>query len=154
MQVFATITVLLLTSISCGITSDTNTEEQEIRDLWNRFINSICDGNWEVFSKAWDHSPKVSVIHPHIGEKLNGWEEIQPKYHNLLNSAFRCSLPKNELEIHISNSGDMAWGIVDLIVQLNDSAKTTNHPWQSVVFEKIQGEWKLVHLFSTLPKLE
>ena len=128
--------------------------EQEIRELWDRFTNSICNGNWEEFSKSWDHSSKVSMIHPHFGEWLKGWEEIRPKYNQLLNSEFRCTLEKNELVLNISNSGDMAWGIIDMIVQLDDSAKTKNHPWQSVVFEKIHEEWKLVHLYSSLPKLE
>jgi len=147
-------TFLLLWTISCNTKPDIHKEEQKIREVWNGFTNSLCNGDWESFSKVWDHSTKVSVVHPHIGEWLTGWEEVQHKYEKLLDSDFRCTLKKNNLSLYISNSGDMAWGTVDLIVEFNDSSNTTNHPWQTVVFEKIKGEWKLVYLLSTLPKLE
>lgn len=73
--------------------------EQEIRELWDRFTNSICDGSWEEFSNSWDHSSKVSMIHPHFGEWLKGWEEIRPKYYQLLNSEFRCTLVSCQVNI-------------------------------------------------------
>jgi len=140
--------------VSCDTPIDFGREEQAIRKVWQNNINSICTGNWDEFAAVWDHSAEVSVIHPHSGEWLKGWKEVSYKYEQVLNSGMRCILVRNDLTLHISSSGDIAWGTVDMIVQFNDSNKTTNHPWQTVVFEKIKGEWKLVYLLSTLPKLE
>lgn len=56
----------------------------------------------------------------------------------------KCSFPKNDLILNISESGDMAWGTADMILQFDDSTKSQARLWETGVFEKINGEWKMV----------
>ena len=99
-------------------------EEKQIRELWTGASQNICNGDWESYSECWSHSSKIRLIHADQGEWLKGWEEIGAKYEKMLTSGISCIIPRNELEINISSSADMAWGTVDIIIQFNDPAKT------------------------------
>ena len=124
---------------------DLKEDEKQIRDLWAKAGNYVCNGDWDNYSKCWDHSSKIQIMHVDQGEWLTGWEQIGKKYETLLKSGMRCSILKDDLTLNISKSGDMAWGTADITFQFNDSAKTKAHLWETAVFEKINGQWKMVH---------
>lgn len=115
-------------------------DRKQIQELWANASNYVCNGDWDKYSKCWDHSSKIQIMHTDQGEWLTGWEEIGKKYEMLLKSGMRCIILKNEFILNISNSGDMAWGTADISFQFNDSTKTKVHLWETVVFEKIKGQ--------------
>ena len=53
-------------------------------------------------------------------------------------------LHKNELSINVDKNGEIAWGTADVIFQIKGSNEKKHHMWETVVFEKIDGEWKIV----------
>lgn len=131
---------------------DLKDEEKQIRELWTRASDYVCNGDWGNYAKCWDHSSKIQIMHTDQGEWLTGWEKIGTRYESMLNSGMRCSIPKNDLTLNISSSGDMAWGTVDIIIQFEDSTQTQAHLWETVVFEKIDDQWKIVHGMASVPK--
>ena len=111
----------------CKSILDTGTNEKEIRNVWDNTINAICTGDLSLFEKCWAHTEIIQVVHPSHGEVLQGWLEIENHYQKVLNSDFRCFLQRNELSVMISRTGDIAWGMADMIVQFNDSIGSTSH---------------------------
>ena len=128
-------------------------EERQLRELWTRASESICNGDWTSYRQCWSHSLDIQLIHPDQGEWLKGWEEIGAKYEEMLNSGISCSIPRNDLKLNISSSADMAYGTVDINIHFNDTAKTKVHLWQTIVFQKIDGKWKIVHGIASIPKI-
>ena len=130
------------------------TEEQKIKKLIEDTYNSVCNGNWELYSRSWDHSSKVQLMHPDNGVWLKGWKEIKNVYEPLLNSGMKCNISVNDLIINISESGEMAWVIIDIAVEFgNDPNSQLSHMWEIAIFEKIEGQWKTVLAQSTSPKI-
>lgn len=147
--------ILVLFAIGFSFNSckkeEVENEERQIRQLWSRASQALCNGNWESYSECWSHSSDIQLIHTDQGEWLNGWEEIKPKYKEMLSSGFSCKIPKNELKLNISSSADMAWGTVNILIHFNDTAKTEMNLWETVIFEKIDGKWKIVHGMVSIP---
>ena len=79
-----------------------------------------------------------------MGEWLHGWEEFAPKYEAMITSGVKFILYKNELSINVDKNGEIAWGTADVIFQIKGSNEKKHHMWETVVFEKIDGEWKIV----------
>lgn len=142
----------ILTLISSCNNVDLNNEEKHLREFWAKTCDYLCSGDWDNYSNSWDHSSKIQVMHPEQNEWLTGWAKIREKYEAMLKSGMSCSLPKNELNLNISDDGKVAWGTVDIIIQFNDSTKTQVHAWETVVFEKNQeGQWKMVLGMASIP---
>ena len=148
------LTVLILLISSCNIKPDLKNEERLIREFWDNASNYVCTGDWENYSRCWDHSSKIQIIHADQGEWLTGWEKIRVKYETLLGSGMKCSFPKNDLILNLSSTGDMAWGTADIILQFSDSTNTQIHLWETCVFEKIDGQWKMVMGMASVPNLK
>lgn len=127
-------------------------EETEIRELWTKACAGICNGDWESYAACWSHTSKIQLIHTDRGEWLTGWEEIGAKYKKMLNSGISCNITRNQLRLNVSSSADMAWGTVDIIIHFNDNDKTRVHLWETVVFEKMEGNWKIVCGMASIPK--
>lgn len=118
-------------------------EERKIRELWDQACLSICNSNWKIYSKIWDDSPGIQLIHPDKEEWLTGWEEISHYYKKLFDEGIKCELLKNDLNLNLSPSGEMAWGTVEITL-LFQKKELPVRLWETVVFEKKMGTWKLV----------
>lgn len=118
-------------------------EEREIRILWDKACLSLCSSNWKNYSEIWDKNPKIQLLHPDKGEWLTGWEQVGPHYKSFFDAGMQCEILKNELELNLSPSGEMAWGTVDISLQYRESDIPVRL-WEIVVFEKKEGAWKLV----------
>ena len=146
--------IIIICISSCNTKPETITDEEKISQLINDFYFSVCNGNWEFFSKSWDHSTKVHMMHPDNGDWLKGWEEIKKVYEPLIKSGMKCNISVNDLIINISESGEMAWVITDITVKYgNNPNSQLSHMWEIVVLEKIEGQWKGVLAQSVSPKI-
>ena len=152
-------TALLPLLIGCGSSAGTHSsratpdatanEKAKIRELWERASDAVCTGNWSDYERVWAHEPDIALIHPDAREWLVGWEEIGPKYRELLNSDFRCKATTREMRIRLSPSRDMAWATVNLEFQVTGQPTFTG--WQTVVFERRADGWRLVHGHASFP---
>lgn len=119
------------------------TEERHIRELWDTACISICSADWETYSTIWDKNPNIQLLHPDKEEWLTGWEQIGPYYKESFDAGVKCEILKNDLQLNLSPSGEMAWGTVEISLQYQES-KLHATLWETVVFEKKEGKWKLV----------
>ncbi len=131
---------------------DKEEEERQLRELWTRASHYVCTGDWENYKLCWAQSSKTQLIHPDEGEWLKGWDKIGSKYEKMLKTGIRCSISHNDLTINVSPSADVAWGTVDITIDFQDTERTQIHLWETVVFEKIKGEWMIVHGMASIPK--
>lgn len=54
------------------------------------------------------------------------------------------------MRIHVSLSGEMAWATVESVIRTSDP-KLERTMWQTLVFEKLSGVWRLVHAHASKP---
>ena len=127
-------------------------DEKQIRELWAGACEDICKGDWESYSKYWSHNTNIQLIHPDEGEWLIGWDKIGAKYREMLKPGFTCTILRNELILNISALADMAWGTVDIEIDFNITVGTKLHLWETIIFEKIDGQWKMVHGMASIPE--
>lgn len=124
---------------------DVAKEEEKIKEVWYKISEYGPKGDWESYKKYMDQSEKIQVIHPGMGEWLKGWEEVSSKYKALLESGNTWIEHKNELfNVNISQGGDMAWANAIYAFSFESNPDQIHHMWESVVFEKIDGDWKFV----------
>ena len=50
-------------------------EEREIRNLWTRASENLCNSDWASYAECWSHSPKIQLNHSNQGEGLEGWKK-------------------------------------------------------------------------------
>lgn len=127
-----------------------STEPEEIRALWDRATAALCAGDWEGYQELWARTDYIEVIHPDESDWRVGWEKIGPAYRELLDSGFRCEGATRSMRIHASPSGEMAWATAEVVIRTPDS-KLERTLWQTLVFERISGVWRLVHGHASVP---
>lgn len=127
-----------------------STDPEEIRALWDRATAGLCAGDWESYQELWARTDYIEVIHPDESDWRVGWERIGSAYRELLASGFRCEGETRSMRIHVSPSAEMAWATAEVVIRPPDS-KLERTMWQTLVFEKISGVWRLVHGHASVP---
>lgn len=122
-----------------------------IRTLWNRASEALCTGDWETYRELWAPADHIEVIHPHEGDWRVGWDEIETGYRSRSESGFRCEVETRVMRIHASPAGEMAWATAEVLIKATDPPMERTL-WQSLVFEKIEGRWRLVHAHASVPQ--
>lgn len=123
----------------------------EIRSLWERGTAALCSGDWEGYQELWAHTPNVEVIHPDQRDWGVGWEVIGPAYRELLASGLRCEAQTRRMRIHVSASREMAWATAEVVLRVPGPEPVERILWQTLVFEKLKGRWRLVHGHASVP---
>ncbi|MBN1118089.1 MAG: nuclear transport factor 2 family protein [Bacteroidales bacterium] len=144
------ITSLLL--VSCQPKPDLKTEEQKIIQLFDELAINANQANWEAYSKLWNNSPKLQVIHPNSGDWLSGWQEFAKVYEPIIKKGVNADYVKKDFRINFSNTGELAWGTVDLTMRFEQNDSLIHRTWNVFVAEKIDNEWKLDLVSQSVPK--
>ncbi len=118
-------------------------KEKEIREIWTEMSEYGMKGDWDTYSKYFVQTGRFQMIHPGIGEWLNGWNEFSEKYEDMMRRGMKYSIVKNDISINVGSGGDLAWGLVDFVFYFDAEPNNKLHMWESVVFEKIDGDWKI-----------
>lgn len=129
-----------------------NDDQAEIRALWDRASRALCTGDWESYKELWSQAEYIEIIHPQEGDWRIGWDAIGPAYRSLLTSGYRCESDTRLMRIHVGPAGDMAWATAMVVIRATDRAME-HTLWQTLVFEKMQGRWRLVHGHASVPQL-
>ncbi len=148
----AAVTALLLAAVACGGTVDVEEERAAIRDVWNRANRALESGDWESYSALWAHADYIQLVHPGGPEWLSGWDEVGPEYRKRVGEGPSHTVRTRDMQIRVAPSGDMAWATMKWEVSVGDGGDSTRVSyWGTSVFEKIDGEWKIVHGIATQP---
>ena len=141
--------LIALTTVftGCNKKVDYQKEEEQVKILWEETSSFAQNGDWENYTKCWSHSPNLQVLHPGSREWLKGWEEFASVYENRIKSLSAATMHKNEFTVNVNESGDMAWGIADVTFSFNP--ENVIHMWETVICEKVEGEWKIVSVMAS-----
>lgn len=129
---------------SCNKEIDYQKEEAAIREVWNKISEYGEKGDWENYKKYIDQTDKIQLLHPEMGQWIKGWEEFSAFYQGMMEQGITYTAQTNDLKVNINKSGDMAWILADIILAYDTNPEQKYHMWDSGVFEKIDGEWKMV----------
>jgi ketosteroid isomerase-like protein len=55
------------------------------------------------------------------------------------------------MRIHLAPAKDLAWANAEVVIRVADPPMERTL-WQTLVFEKIQGRWRLVHGHASVPQ--
>lgn len=149
---YLAITVLMLAVFACQQSTDVEQAREDIRAVWDSANRALEAGDWEAYSEVWAHTDYIQVIHPGSSDWLSGWDEVRPPYKKLLEEESSMTIRTRDMRIRVAPSGDMAWATMKWDISSGegeDAGAITN--WGTGVFEKIDGEWKMVHGLAAQP---
>ncbi|HTQ66521.1 MAG TPA: nuclear transport factor 2 family protein [Puia sp.] len=126
-----------------------------IKQLIEKYAESINNADTVLGSKLFSHSPEVSFIQPRGHQ--HGWNEIRHQIYDFFGETFS----KRKLNIvseHITVYGDVAWA--EFYWVFDATFKKGNFPLQTKgretqIWRKSENEWHLVHVhYSAMPVMQ
>jgi ketosteroid isomerase-like protein len=143
-------TVAALSLTACTRQADRQVDKDaarsQIEQLLDKYFQSVKMADVALASTIWLQSPDVVVVTP-LG-RFQGWDSVQKDlYVNFLQKAFleRDLRPSN---VHIQVNGNSAWAVFDwdFTAKLANGQPFTSKGWESHVYEKTDGGWRIAHL--------
>ena len=122
-----------------------------IRALLEEAAAALRTGDWSRYQAVWAHESWIELIHPAEGEWLRGWEAIGKGYRELLESGARPDPQRRLLRVRAAPSGEMAWATAEALVRRPGLEPAEVTLWQTFVFERAGGSWRLVHGHASVP---
>lgn len=136
---------------ACTRAADTGRDKNDIRQLVEKYLQSVKTADVTLASEVWLQSPDISMVTP-FG-RFQGWESVRDGvYVNVLQKAFvERNLEPHNLAIRVS--GNVAWAVFDWIftAKLPNGQPYTSKGWESHVYQKTDKGWTLVHLHYSVP---
>jgi ketosteroid isomerase-like protein len=147
----AAIATVLFLVPACTRTRDTDQETKAVRQLLDKYLQSVKTADLTLASRVWLQSPGISVVTP-FG-RFQGWESVRDGvYVNFLQKAFveRSLQPDN---VAITVAGNTAWAVFDwtFAAKLASGQSISSKGWESHVYQKTDRGWAIVHLHYSVP---
>lgn len=120
-------------------------EKTKILDIWQEANQALQNKNWNKYSRMWAHTDYIQILHPEEKSWLKGWKRIKPAYRGLIEEGPAVESEYYDVSIRISKDSTMAWLTCKNKIRLMNGDDIEFESWQTCVFEKIAGEWKMVH---------
>ena len=119
-------------------------DEQQIRDLQQRYVLSVDRVDLTLAAQVWSHDPGVTFIHP-LGTD-HGFEQISSDiYLGIMGKLFSSrDLVIHEPAIHVY--GDAAWSEMTWTFHATrmDGTAVTTEGRESQVYHRENGVWRIV----------
>jgi ketosteroid isomerase-like protein len=136
---------------SCAKAIDVEQEKVAVRQVLDRYLESVNGADVRIASEIWSQTPDTSVVTP-FG-RFEGWEKVREGvYVNFLQKAFtERRLQAENVGIHVDR--DTAWAAFDwsFAGTLADGQPTSAKGWESHVYRKTERGWVIVHLHYSVP---
>ncbi|MEX0720578.1 MAG: nuclear transport factor 2 family protein [Balneolaceae bacterium] len=120
-------------------------EKEQIIQAWEQGGNALENNDWETYSEYWAHTDYIQIIHPKEKEWLQGWDIIGQSYKDFLEQGLNIQAESSDVNIQISSGAKMAWLTCKTKIKMIAEDTLEFESWQTNIFEKIEGEWRLVH---------
>jgi uncharacterized protein (TIGR02246 family) len=138
-------TVMALVASACQPTVDYAAEEQAIRDLDAEWIAAVAAG--DAAKCASFYAPDGSLLPPNM-DPVTGTEALEQAWVTTIEAL--PNLWFGPSKIVVSSAGDMAWDYGTWEVKDTPDGVVIDHGKYLVVWQKIDGEWKVVSdMFNT-----
>jgi ketosteroid isomerase-like protein len=144
----AKLAIVVVTACLGGCTRPTDTarEQIEIRQVLDRYLQSVKTADVGVASAVWSHNQTVVAVTP-LG-RFQGWDGVQRDvYVNFLQKTFlERNLQADNLQIQVA--GNSAWAVFDWTFtgKLASGQPVTTKGWESHVYERTNEGWRIAHL--------
>ena len=149
-KVLLACTAAALCLTACARQGDKQIDEEaarsQIQQVLDKYLQSVKTADVALAATIWLQSPDIVVVTP-LG-RFQGWDGVQRDlYVNFLQKAFleRDLRPSN---VHIHVNGNSAWAVFDwsFTATLANGQPFTSKGWESHVYEKTDGGWRITHL--------
>lgn len=125
--------------------TDSEAEKQAIRAVWQRAIDALEACDWPAYSGLWAHEPWVQAMHAGTGSWWTGWTEVGGRYRKIIEKGVPIRGSTSRMDIQVSPGADVAWAAME--TEIRTGATGRRKAWQVVVFQKLEGEWRMVLAF-------
>lgn len=150
-MVMTALLVIATMSTSCRTTIDVERERASVRQVLDRYLQSVDGADLQIAGSIWSPTADTSVVTP-FG-RFEGWENVREGvYVNFLQKAFtHRRLQAENVAIHVV--GDSAWAAFDWTFQgtFAGGQSYTAKGWESHVYRKTDRGWMIVHLHYSVP---
>ena len=143
--------IALLSMIGCQPRPDLAEEARAIRELWEAGGRALENRDFDAYSNFWANNERVQIMHPDVPEWLVGWSALGPRYQERMAEGPDLRARTYDWAITVSPSAEMAWATMKVEVQVITSDTLTFVAWESAVFEKLDGSWRLVQVHMSTP---
>ena len=120
-------------------------DEEAIKALWQRAIDALEDSDWQAYETVWAHESHAQAIHPATGSWWTGWQEIGPRYRRIIEKGVPIRGSTRRMDMHVGPGGHVGWAAIESEVKTGKTGQRL--AWQVVVFQKTDGEWRMVLAF-------
>lgn len=120
-------------------------DEEAVAAINERFYLAVEDGDLEAMERIWLHTDWVMCVHPGW-ELIRGWDGVRESWRRIFENASGMRISPTDLRIHLA--GDVAWVSCteNLVIFLeNSSAPVTAATTATNLFQRVDGEWWMVH---------
>ncbi|MDX1671428.1 MAG: nuclear transport factor 2 family protein [Balneolaceae bacterium] len=126
-------------------------DKQGLIKVWNQAVRALEKGDWESYQRFWAHTDYIQLIHSSEREWLRGWKTIGTEYRKWLRGKPALRVQVKEIDATISQSKNTAWLTckMHIATEGENGEEVEFESWQTHIFEKRAGEWKLVHAHSS-----
>ena len=149
--VIVTVLVMSTMSAGCSTTIDVEQERASVRQVLDRYLQSVDGADLQIAANIWSPTADTSVVTP-FG-RFEGWENVREGvYVNFLQKAFtERRLQAENVAIHVV--GDSAWAAFDWTFhgKFADGQTYSARGWESHVYRKTDRGWMIVHLHYSVP---
>lgn len=133
-------------------------QEQEVRELAKRYIGMVrtenptpLDAIGEMLDKDFIQSTSHGTVIRGREENLR-WNKKAVDEINELFSQFDFKYDIQSVRMNVDSA--LVFGKLTLFGQLKDGRDFERQIWETIVFEKTDGHWKMIHEHSTRVKAE
>ncbi len=149
--------LLILTAapaIRTSAAQPARTDEEQIRELQQKYVLSVDGVDVALASQIWSHEPGVTFIHP-LGTD-HGFQQISDDiYLGIMGKFFSTrDLVMHEPAIHVY--GDTAWSEMTWTFHATrqDGTPVTTEGRESQVYHKEHGAWRIVLVHYSGPPMK
>jgi len=146
--------VVIVSSFLAGCqtpAADATRDEGAVRQLFETYLKSVNTADLTLASEIWLQSPDIVVVTP-FG-RFQGWDSVREEvYVKFLQAGFSArELRPSNVSIHVM--GDSAWLVFDWAFTgtLTNGSAISSRGWESHVYRKTDGGWRIVHLHYSVP---
>ena len=123
-------------------------DEERVQVQNDLFYDAVCHRNLLTMERLWAHSPYVRCVHPGA-PLLVGWNSVRESWRGLFERSIALNARPKETKVTVI--GPTA------LVTCHESTSaftlkgsSVNHSETTNVFEKLNGEWFLIHHHASL----
>jgi ketosteroid isomerase-like protein len=133
-------------------------QEQKVRELANKYVAMVrtdnptsLDAIGQMLDKDFIQSTSHGTVVRGREENLRWNKEAVDQIKNLF-SQFDFRFDIQSVRVNVDTA--LVFGKLTLFGQLEDGGKFERQIWETIVFEKTDAQWKMVHEHSTRVKAE